>query len=148
VSSDARGHGTRGDDPPVGKVKAPRATRDTAVYGDGAAHGLDVAREVNTGHPGGPGRQATERVLSRNGGSQRSYPETSRGGEGLSPEAGATSWSAVNSGLTNTIVSALAIDPSAPTTLYAGSIREQSARTGACVVFPAVAGRYFAGTHF
>src|SRR2546425_883452 len=34
---------------------------------------------------------------------------------------GATSWAAVNSGLTNTAVIALAIDPSTPATLYSGT---------------------------
>ena len=34
---------------------------------------------------------------------------------------GGASWSAVNTGLTNTHVGALAIDPATPTTLYAGT---------------------------
>jgi hypothetical protein len=34
---------------------------------------------------------------------------------------GGGSWTAINTGLTNTVVSALAIDPSAPATLYAGT---------------------------
>jgi photosystem II stability/assembly factor-like uncharacterized protein len=34
---------------------------------------------------------------------------------------GGTTWSAVNSGLTNTAVFALAIDPTTPNTLYAGT---------------------------
>jgi hypothetical protein len=34
---------------------------------------------------------------------------------------GGTNWSAVNTGLTNTYVYALAIDPATPTTLYAGT---------------------------
>ncbi|MBI4577995.1 MAG: hypothetical protein HY722_17170, partial [Planctomycetes bacterium] len=35
---------------------------------------------------------------------------------------GGASWSAANTGLTSTIVRALAIDPSAPSTLYAGTV--------------------------
>jgi hypothetical protein len=34
---------------------------------------------------------------------------------------GGANWSAVNTGLTNTDVRALAIDPTTPTTLYAGT---------------------------
>jgi photosystem II stability/assembly factor-like uncharacterized protein len=34
---------------------------------------------------------------------------------------GGTNWSAVNTGLTNTYVRALAIDPATPATLYAGT---------------------------
>ena len=34
---------------------------------------------------------------------------------------GGENWSAVNTGLTDTYVNALAIDPATPTTLYAGT---------------------------
>ena len=48
------------------------------------------------------------------------YAGTSGGGVFKSTNSG-TSWSAVNSGLTNTNVRALAIDPTTPSTLYAGT---------------------------
>ena len=41
---------------------------------------------------------------------------------------GGGNWSAVNTGLTNAIVRALAIDPATPTTLYAGTVAAACSR--------------------
>ena len=49
------------------------------------------------------------------------YAGTDGGGVFKSTDGGG-SWSAVNTGLTDTYVHALAIDPATPTTLYAGTV--------------------------
>jgi photosystem II stability/assembly factor-like uncharacterized protein len=62
-------------------------------------------------------------------GTRRFYLNGDRAGVVKSTDGGA-SWSAVNTGLPNAAVVALAIDPQTPTTLYAGTFFDRSAGVG------------------